>query len=100
MFENWCRSCTGESLEISQEMAEQNGGDSTLIDNDTDVSTAMMLHSQQSTNDDSIIVEFNNEKFDSNNHGMIKKKKTTKNDNLQIKMKQAKLGQEKKQYAR
>nr|XP_027198860.1 proton channel OtopLc-like [Dermatophagoides pteronyssinus] len=100
MFDNWCRSCTGESLEISQEMAEQNGGDSTLIDNDTDVSTAMMLHSQQSTNDDSIIVEFNNEKFDSNNHGMIKKKKTTKNDNLQIKMKQAKLGQEKKQYAR
>ncbi|XP_075592141.1 proton channel OtopLc-like isoform X2 [Dermatophagoides farinae] len=103
MFENWCRSCTGESLEISQEMPEQNGGDSTLIDNDTDVATAMMLHSQQSTNDDSIIVEFNNEKFDSNNHGMTKKKKsakTTKNDNLQIKMKQAKIGQEKKQYAR
>lgn len=94
MFDTICRWCTGESLEISQEMNEQNG-DSTLIDNETEISTAIMLQTPKEEEEMETIIEFNNEKLSNNCKVDIKLKKRD-----QIKMKQNRHGEQYKNFAR
>ena len=52
MFESLFRLCTGETLEIAQEMSIQNGDASMISNDDSETATAMIL--QRSSEDDDL----------------------------------------------
>ena len=52
MFESLFRLCTGETLEIAQEMTIQNGDASMIGNDDSETATAMIL--QRSNDDDDL----------------------------------------------
>lgn len=79
MFQSLFRLCTGETLEIAQEMTIQNG-DASMISNDCENATAMILHHS----DDEVLAEkklhSNSKRHKAEKAKKLKQKKASKSN--------------------